>query len=144
MPQQATKEPSKLQVIFDVHQYRLSATEEGLLRDRVDGLARQVEHFPVADLHVLIEGNARSNDVSVKLTLVLPGNPLVTSDHDVAALPAFERALNSLLDSLRGFKERLANVPEWPRGDRPELTAGVVIDRQALDQAARLCDYPAF
>src|SRR5262245_39644630 len=101
-----------LRAVFDVHQYRLSSAEEELLRGHLDGLARQVEHFPVADLHVLVEGNARSNAVSVKLTLVLPGTTLVVNDHDGVPQPAFERCLDSLLDCLRAYKERLGNVPE--------------------------------
>src|SRR5438105_5889284 len=114
----------KPQIIFDVHQYQLLEADEKQLRASLDGLARQVAHFPVADLHVLIEGNARSNDVSVKLTLVLPGTTLVVNDHDAAPQPAFERCLDSLLDSLQAYKERLGQVPQrqkLEKGTRQEL-----------------------
>src|SRR5438132_10334636 len=118
-----------------------------MLRDNTSGLARQVEHFPVADLHVLIEGNARSNDVSVKLTLVLPGTTLVVSDHDSVPQPAFERCLDSLLDSLQAYKERLGNVPErqkLEKGTHQELHPAVTLDTAAVEAAVGAGDYPAF
>jgi ribosome-associated translation inhibitor RaiA len=144
---QPAQSAARPQVIFDVHQYRLSAAEEQLLRDNLDGLARQVEHFPVADLHVLIEGNARSNDVSVKLTLVLPGTTLVVNDHDAFPQPAFDRCLDSLLDSLQAYKERLGNVParqKVEKGTHQELHVEVVLDAAAVDAAVEAGDYPVF
>ena len=137
----------KLRLIFDVHQLTLSPAEEELLRERLEGLARQVENFPVADLHVLIEGNARSNDVSVKLTLILPGNTLVTSDHDVIPEPAFERALNSLLENLREYKDKLDKMPERQKaekGTHHELHAPAALDAAALESAVKNRDYAAF
>jgi ribosome-associated translation inhibitor RaiA len=144
---QPAQAPSKPQVTFDVHQYHLSTAEEQLLRGNLDGLARQVEHFPVADLHVLIEGNARSNDVSVKLTLLLPGTTLVVSDHDAIPQPAFDRALDSLLNSLHAYKERLGNVPErqkLQKGTHQELHPAVAIDAAMVEAAVQAGDYPAF
>src|SRR5436189_3481777 len=137
---------SKLQVIFDVHQYALSEAEQRMLRDNLDGLERQVENFPIADLHVLIEGNARSNDVSVKLTLLLPGTTLVASDHDAVPQPAFERALNSLLDNVQAYKERLGQVPDRQKAEKGtarQLHPDGVIDAAALDAAVRAGDYSA-
>jgi ribosome-associated translation inhibitor RaiA len=139
--------PPKPQVIFDVHQYPLSPGEEQTLRDSLDGLARQVAHFPVADLHILIEGNARTNGVTVKLSLVLPGTTLVVSDHHATAQPAFERSLDSLLDSLRAYKERLGQVPErqkLEKGTHQELHPEVAIDAAAVEEAVHGSDYPAF
>jgi ribosome-associated translation inhibitor RaiA len=137
----------KLQVIFDVHQYRLSQAEEQLLHENLDGLARQVENFPVADLHVLIEGNARSNDVSVKLTLRLPGTTLVNNDHDAFPQPAFDRCLDSLLDSLHAYKERLGQVPERQKtlkGTHQEVHPEGAIDAEALRRALDAGDYAEF
>lgn len=137
----------KLQVIFDVHQYPLSAAEERLLHDSLDALARQVEHFPLADLHVLIEGNARSNDVSVKLTLHLPGTKLLANDHDVAPQPAFQRCLDSLIDSLQAYKDQLGQVPERHKagkGTRQQLHPSLSIDEAALKRAAEAGDYTEF
>jgi ribosome-associated translation inhibitor RaiA len=134
-------------VVFDVHQFRLPEAQEQLLRDRLDGLARQVEHFPVADLHVLIEGNARTNDVSVKLSLVLPGATLVTQELDGIPQPAFDRCLDSLIDSLQAYKERLGNVPEiqkTEKGTHQELHPAAPIDAGALAAAVDEADYAAF
>src|SRR5436190_1291152 len=95
-PQKGTKEmfstngASKLQVQFDTHHCRLSAAEKDKLLSNLDALGRQVGHFPVADLHVLIEFNSRNNDYSVKTTLILPGTTLVGNDHDTIYHAAFE------------------------------------------------------
>src|SRR5436190_1537316 len=137
----------KLQVIFDVHQYNLSPQEEQFLRSHLDGLARQVGSFPVADLHVLIEGNRRSNDVSVKFSLILPGTTLVTNDHDMSIAAAFERCQASLLDSLHAYKDRLGNVPEWQKaekGTHRELHPAAPVDAAALNGAVAAGDYAAF
>lgn len=137
----------QLQVLFDVHQYPLAAAEQQHLHDGLEGLARQVAHFPVADLHIMIEGNARSNDVAVKLTLLLPGTTLVTNDHDQALHAAFERALNSLLHSLQGYKDRLGQVAErqkTEKGTHQALHAEGSLDAQALQQAVDAGDFVAF
>jgi hypothetical protein len=137
----------KLQVIFDVHQYHLSQGEEQMLHKDLDGLARQVEHFPIADLHVLIEGNARSNDVSLKLTLVLPGTTLVGNDHDLVLSAAFQRCLTGLLDNLQAYKRRLGQVEErqkLEKGTHQQLHASVTPDAAALQSAVEVGDYPAF
>jgi ribosome-associated translation inhibitor RaiA len=147
MAQVSVTEQTRPRVIFDVHQYQLPAEEEHQLREHLDGLARQVENFPVADLHVLIEGNARSNDVSVKLTLVLPGTTLVASDHDAVVQPAFERCLDSLLDNLSAYKERLSGTPEQKKAEKgtaQELHPTVPIDTAAVEAAVKSGDYPAF
>jgi hypothetical protein len=106
-----------------------------------------VEHFPVADLHVLLEGQARSTEVSVKLSLLLPGNTLVASEHDTVVVPPFERALDSLLDRLQAYKEQLGNVPEvhkTEKGTRQELHPTTVLDDAAVKAAAQAKDYVAF
>ena len=74
----------KLQVHFDAHHYQPTAEELGGLADDLDPLARQVGNFPQADCRVVIEHRARSNEYAVKLSLLLPGETLVTSDHDPA------------------------------------------------------------
>jgi len=136
-----------LQVIFDVHQYRLYPQDEQLLRDKLDGIDRQVEHFPVADLHVLIEGNARSNGVSVKLSLILPGTTLVTTETDGVPQPAFERCLISLLGSLRAYKDQLGQVSERQKvekGTHQDLHPSVNVDMAAIDAAVEAGDYVSF
>lgn len=141
------KRKNEQRVVFDVHQYSLSPHEEQLLRDDCDRLARQVDYFPLADLHVLIEGNARSNDVNVKLTLRLPGTTLVTTDHDVAPQPALERAMSSLIENLQAYKGRLGNIPErqkTEKGTYQDLHTSVEIDGAALAAVVESGDYGAF
>jgi ribosome-associated translation inhibitor RaiA len=144
---QPTVSPRQMQTIFDVHQYDLSDTERARLEDGLDGLTRMVENFPVADLHVLVEGNARSNDVSVKLTLILPGNTLVTNDRDAVLTVAFDRCLTALTDLVQGYKAKLDG-----QGERNKLEKGTAhdlfptrdIDLGAVDRAAAAGDYAAF
>jgi hypothetical protein len=134
-------------VIIDQHHFRLAAAEERKLRDSVSGLARQVDYFPVADLHVLLEGQARGTEVSVKLTLILPGNTLVAGEHDTFVLPPFERALASLLVSLQKYKEQLGNVPKvhkTEKGTHQELHPATVLDAAAVEAAAGATDYITF
>jgi ribosome-associated translation inhibitor RaiA len=136
-----------LQVIFDAHEFALTPAEEQMLHADLEGLSRQVQHFPLADLRVLIEGNRRSNEVSVKLTLILPGNTLVTNDHDAVLSAAFHRCLDSLLDCLHEYKGQLGQVPERQKaeeGTRQELHATVPIDAAAVDSAVTIGDYIAF
>jgi ribosome-associated translation inhibitor RaiA len=136
----------KLLVIFDVH-YRLTDAERQLLHADLEGLARQVAHFPVADLRVLIEGNARTNDVAVKLTLLLPGTTLVVHEADPAAHTAFLRCVDSLLYNLQAYKDRLGNVAEiqkTAKGTHQELHSPIVIDGNALQCAVDEGNYAAF
>jgi len=143
----ATMKKHEQRVVFDVHQYRLSPPEEQQLRDDCDRLARQIENFPLADLHILIEGNARTSDVNVKLTLLLPGTTLVTTDHDTAAQPAFERAMSSLMENLREYKGRLGNIPErqkTEKGTLQELHTPLDLDGNAVRGAVDAGDFAAF
>jgi ribosome-associated translation inhibitor RaiA len=144
---QRTVTPRQMQTIFDVHHFNLSETERKRIEDDLDGLERQVENFPIAGLHILIEGNARSHDVSVKLTLILPGDTLVANDHDPILLVAVERCLVSLLHGVEGYKSRLDREE-----DRQKIEKGTHhpvhptrdIDVGNVDQAVAAGDYAAF
>jgi len=137
----------KLQIHFDTHECRLSDQILAGLADDADSLARQVGNFPVAELRVLIEWNGRSNEYAVKLSLILPNEVLVTSDHDAVVHPAFERALASLEHTLKAYKDRLNQTEERRKhqnGTHQELTPAGPFDPNAVDDAARAGDYPAF
>jgi hypothetical protein len=136
-----------MQLRLDVRQYRMSAVEERRLRGDAERLRPQVEHFPVADLHMLVEGNARTNDVSVKLSLILPGTTLIGNDHDLAAAPACERAMGSLIEGLRAYKDRLGKISERQKsekGTQQALHSPVDLDPTQLDFAVEARDYTAF
>jgi len=142
-----TVTPRQMQTIFDVHQYPLSDAERARLEDNLDGLTRMVEHFPVADLHIMIERNARSNEVSVKLTLILPGNTLVTNDRDPVLSAAFERGLNALSDLVQGYKAKLDGQDErtkLEKGTAHDVRPTRDIDLSAVERAVTAGDYAAF
>jgi len=136
----------KLQVHFDLHECRFTPEALANMADDLDSVALQTGNFSEADLRVVNEWNGRNNEYSVKLTLILPGETLVTSDHDPLAHAAFKRAAASLELALEGYKDRLDRVDEWRKQEaaRPELTTAGTLDAAALDAAVAAGDYPAF
>src|SRR5262249_9139486 len=141
------QEKAGLRVQVDTHHCHLRPGESKRLHGDVDGLARQVEKFPLSDLHILVEYNNRSNDYSVTTTPSLDGAPLVASDHDLVMPAAFPRCLDSLSENVRAYKDRLGNVPERQRmekGTVREVEPGSDPDRAALDSAVANGDYTAF
>jgi len=139
------KERSRIQ--FDIHQCQLSEGELDKLRESLDALQAKVAHFPVADVHVLIERNHRSNDYSVKVTLILPGETLVGNDHDVVPNAALERILTGLEENIKAYKSRLGQVAErqkQEKGTHQDLEPNPPPDPKAVDSAVRDGDYTAF
>jgi ribosome-associated translation inhibitor RaiA len=137
----------KLQVHFDTHECQVSRDVLAGMADDLDSLARQVGHFPQADVRVLIEWNGRNNEYVVKLTLLLPGETLVTSDHDPVLHAAFVRAVASVEDAVRAYKERLDRLPERQSQETrtgQEVVPAAPIDVAVLDAAVAAGDYPAF
>jgi len=141
------QEKAGLRIQIDTHHCQLRSGEVDRLHRDVDGLARQVEKFPLSDLHILVEYNNRSNDYSVKTTLILDGATLVASDHDLVMHAAFLRCLDSLAENIRAYKDRLGKVPERQRmekGTVREVEPGPEPDPAALDSAIADGDYTAF
>jgi ribosome-associated translation inhibitor RaiA len=137
----------KLQVHFDAHECQPTPKELAEMADHLDSLARQVGNFPVADARVLIEWNGRNNEYAVKLSLLLTGEAIITSDHDRALRAAFDRALASLEHAVRAYKDRLDRIPERRRqetGPDLELAPATLPDAAALDAAVAAGDYPAY
>jgi ribosome-associated translation inhibitor RaiA len=117
------------------------------MRQQLDSLLRQVEAFPLSDVHVLVERNTRSNDFSVKITLILPGETLVGTDHDPFLLAAFDRCLIGLEENVRAYKDRLGRVPQRQKvekGTHQELAPTVQPDGAAIASAVADGDYSAF
>jgi hypothetical protein len=138
----------KLQIHFDTHECQLAPAEVAELSDHFDALALQTAKFPQADARVLIEKNGRAGNFAVKLSLILPNQVLVTSDHDPLLHPAFRRALDSLEVAFQSYMERLSGVDDSQQREQaikqqPMIEAGPV-DEAALDSAATGGDYPAF
>jgi len=144
---QPTVTQRQMQTVFDVHHFKLTDTDRERIEDDLDGLKRQVENFPIADLHILIEGNSRSSEISVKLTLILPGNTLVISDHDSILSTAFERCLDSLLHGVEGYKARLDREEDRQKvekGTHHSVHPTRSIDVGSIEQAVTAGDYAAF
>jgi ribosome-associated translation inhibitor RaiA len=138
---------TRLNVQFDAHHFTLTQPEMDKMLSDVDSLGRQVENFPVADLHVLIEYNSKNNDYSVKLSLILPGGTLVGNDHDLQIHPAFERCLSGLEANVRAYKDRLGQVEErqkQEKGTHQDLEPTVDPEPAVVEAAVREGDYAAF
>lgn len=138
--------PVPMEVVFDVHEFDLSPAEENMLREKLDGLARQVEHFPIAELRVYIQ-KVRSQQMVVKLTLLLPGETLTVDDYDRIIQPAFDRCLDSLQHELEGYKDRLNRRSEAAKlveGTHSELHPDVLVDPAAIEGAVAAGDYANF
>jgi ribosome-associated translation inhibitor RaiA len=137
----------RMQIRFDLRQCSFSKAVLDKMWESLDLLFRQVEHFPIADVHVLIERNVRNNDYSVKVTLILPGETLVGNDHDQAVHAAFDRCLMGLAQNIRAYKDRLGQVPERQRqqkGTVQELEPTPPPDPAAIARAVRDANYTAF
>jgi ribosome-associated translation inhibitor RaiA len=144
---QPTVTPRQMQTIFDVRHFELTDADRRRIEDGLDGLERQVQNFPIADLHILIEGNARTNDTSVKLTLILPGNTLVANDHDLILSVALERCLVSLLHEVEAYKARLDGEEDRQKvekGTQHPIHPAHEIDFGSINQTVAAGDYAAF
>jgi ribosome-associated translation inhibitor RaiA len=136
-----------MRVVFDARHCTLAPVQTEKMRDGLDSLAKQVEAFPLSDVRVLVERNERSNDYSVKVTLILDGATLVGNDHASALHAAFENCLRSLSENVRAYKDRLGQVParqKHLKGTHQELEPDVDPDPAKLTAAVAAGDYAAF
>src|SRR5581483_6966518 len=136
-----------LRIEIDTHQCSLSADEIARMQTDLDALTRMVESFPKPELRVLVEHNNRSNDFSVKTTLLLPGATLVASDHNQVMHAAYEQCLNNLMREVKDYKDRLGHVPERQqvqKGTHQEPRPTIDPDPAAIDAAVAAGDYAAF
>ncbi len=132
---------------IDAHRYTVSPAENDKIREGAGSLRRQVEHFPIANLHVLIERNARSNDYTVKTDLFLNNETLVCSDHDALPYTAYERCLQSLSAEVERYKARLGQDAERQKTEkatRQTVRPTASPDMAVIEAAVRDRDYAAF
>jgi len=140
-------EKRKTRIEFDLHHCQLPESVLEKMRENLDAISPQLGHFPLADFHVLIERNNRSNGYSVKVALVLPGDTLVGTAQDPAVHVAFEQCLMGLEENLRAYKERMGQVPErqkQEKGTHHEVEPNPPPDPAAIDKTVRDADYAAF
>jgi ribosome-associated translation inhibitor RaiA len=136
-----------LPVEFDLHSCDLAPAERARMEASIEGLRDLVAPFPVSGLHVLIERNNRSNDFSVKTSLLLVNQQLVASEHHAQAFTAFERCVDKLLREVEALEDRLSDTKERRKlaeGTQYELLADYTPDFGALDKAVAEGDYAPF
>jgi hypothetical protein len=142
-----SQESNHLRVLVDAHHCQPSAAQIEHMLGGLTSLGKQVEHFPVSDLHILIEHNDRGSGYTVKTTLVLPGRSLVVSQHDLALHAAYLHCLTDLEEQVRAYKDQLDQAPERQKqliGTHSELLPATDPDRAALEAAVEERDYVAF
>lgn len=142
-----TSSQADLLVTFDTHECHPSSDVLDQLRTGLDGLARQVAHFPTRDLRVVIEGKARTNEFVVKLTLILPGKTISCSDHGQTLHAAFERCVDVVVENVKAYKDSLGQVSErqkTEKGTHQPLLPATPIDIAAVSAAVEAGDYAAF
>lgn len=136
-----------LLVALDMKHCQLSAAEVNKMETMLSPLNDMVRHFPVSKLHVLVSYRRRTTDYTVRTSLILPGDTLVSSEHHPFAHTAFEHCINNLVRELQRYKDRLGDVPELAKqaeGTHRELVPTVAPEAEALDEAIRNGDYTAF
>ena len=142
-----THQRDNLNIEIDAHHCTLSRAVLDKMHAGLDSLRKQVEHFPVADLHVRVEHHVRGNDYAVKTDLFLTGETLVGGDHDLLLYTAFERCVHKLAADVQAYKDRLGRVPERQKQQKAThqtLQPTAVPDPAAIDAAVRAGDYAAF
>ena len=134
-------------VVFDAHQCTLAEGQMDKMREDLDSLVRQTQHFPLSDVRVFVERNERSNTYSVKVTLILDGATLVGYDEDAALHVAFDLCLKALSENLGAYKDRLNQVSQrqkLEKGTHQDVEPSVDPDPKVLSDAVADGDYPAF
>ena len=56
---QPTVTPRQMQTLVDVHHFDLTDADRRRIEDDLDGFERQIENFPVADLHSMDSGSSQ-------------------------------------------------------------------------------------
>jgi ribosome-associated translation inhibitor RaiA len=136
-----------LLVDLDMKHCELSPGEVRKMEAMLSPLNDMVRNFPVSKLHVLVSYRHRTTDYTVRTSLILPGDTLVSSEHHPQAYTAFEHCITNLVRELQRYKDRLGDVPERDKqagGTHHELIPTVAPDAEAVEAAVRDGDYGAF
>jgi ribosome-associated translation inhibitor RaiA len=141
-------DPSEpLRIEIDAHQCELTPEQIATMHDDLDTLTKMVETFPKAELRVYVEHEGRNNEFVVKTSLLLPGQTLVTSEHNRVLHAAYEQCVDVLVNQVKEYKDRLGQVPERQKsveGTHNRLEPTVDPDLGAVDSAVLAGDYAAF
>jgi len=137
----------RFRVEIDSHQCELTPEQVAMMRDDLGTLTKIVENFPKPELHVYVERESRTNEFVVKTSLLLPGQTLVTSDHNQVMHAAYENCVDVLTAQLKEYKDRLGQVPERQKsveGTHNRLEPTADPDLVVVDAAVAAGDYAAF
>lgn len=136
-----------LLVDLDMKHCQLSPAELNKMETMLSPLDDMVRNFPVSKLHVLVSYRHRTADYTVRTSLILSGDTLVSSEHHPQAHAAFEHCINNLVRELQRYKDRLGDVPERAKqveGTHHELIPTQPPEAEAVEEAVRNGDYTAF
>lgn len=136
-----------LLVDLDMKHGTLPADELNKMESMLSPLSDMVRHFPVSKLHILVNYRHRTMDYSVRTSLILSGETLVSSAHHPQAHAAFEHCVQNLVRELERYKDRLNDTAERAKhveGTHHELVPTLAPDGEAVENAVREGDYAAF
>jgi ribosome-associated translation inhibitor RaiA len=142
-----TDQSYNLLVDLDMKHGVLPADELNKMESMLSPLGDMVRNFPVSKLHVLVSYRHRTTDYTVRTSLILSGETLVSSDHHPQAHAAFEHCVQNLVRELQRYKDRLNDTSERAKqveGTHHELIPTLAPDGEAVDNAVREGDYVAF
>jgi ribosome-associated translation inhibitor RaiA len=136
-----------LLIEIDTHECKLEQEDIDRMLRALSQLGRQVEHFPISDLRILVAFNHRELQYTVKTTLILTGTTLVNSEHGREVYSTFERCLDSLSENVSEYKQKLDAEPERHKilkGTHQEVEPTLDPDLSQLNAAVEGNDYDAF
>ncbi|HEY7315926.1 MAG TPA: HPF/RaiA family ribosome-associated protein [Gemmataceae bacterium] len=140
-------ESYNLLVDLDMKHCKLRAGALTKMEASLSPLGDMVRHFPVSKLHVVVTYRDRTNDYSVRTSLILSGDTLVASEHHEQVHAAFEHCIDNLVREVRRYKDRLGNVAEQAKqqeGTHHDLLPTLPPDPEAVESAVAAGDYAAF
>lgn len=136
-----------LRVEIDTENCEISPFDEEKMQRDFEHLARLIENFPVADLHVRIVGHPRSNDYHVKTSLKLPGRTIFTGERHELLYTAFNRCARKLEQKVKTYKAKLGQAPERERaveGKVHDVRPQQEPDANAIEEAVATRDFERF
>ena len=136
-----------LLVDLDMKHCQLRPHELNKMETMLSPLNDMVRHFPVSKLHVQVSYRHRTTDYTVRTSLVLSGETLVSSNHHAQATTAFEHCIANLVREIQRYKDQLGSVAEQAKqreGTHHELIPTIPPDAETIEAAVRNGDCAAF
>jgi hypothetical protein len=136
-----------LRLEWDFKNCEVGQEELDKMTDELDTLGRMIEKFPVADLYVTLIRQARSGDVHVKTSLILPGRILFTGEKGTATYQCFRACTRKLVRKVQAYEADLNRDDEHSRHAdqaRTDVHPETVPDEARLHEAVRGNDFFTF